>query len=152
MRLVIVRHAIALRQADWREPDHLRPLTPKGYEQAELLVDVLGGVDVNRVFSSPFLRCVETITPLAARRALPVEPLDELTENRRIAVLARLRDVDDDSVVLCSHGDVIPDLLDALLGSKGREDGEWRCAKGSTWIVDGWPGDAPTARYLPAPA
>jgi len=48
-------------------------LDERGREQAEALVDRLGSLPIRALVSSPLLRCMRTIEPLAA--ALGVEPI-----------------------------------------------------------------------------
>ena len=56
------------------------------------------------------------------------------------------------TAVMCSHGDVIPDLLEALLASGTRLKGELRWQKAATWVLT-WDGDRlAKGRYLPPPA
>jgi 8-oxo-dGTP diphosphatase len=147
MRLLIVRHAVALRREDWKRDDRRRPLTPKGEQQALGLVDLLAGLGVDRIYSSPFVRCVDTVQPLAAKLALPVEETHLLAERAGAAIAPHVVDLGGDSVVLCSHGDVIPELLEAFLGT----DADRPCEKGSTWVIDDVGGDRPRPRYLPPP-
>jgi 8-oxo-dGTP diphosphatase len=77
------------------------------------------------VYSSPALRCRQTIEPLAGRLGVEVhiEPL--LAETRLLAslpigaenpVLVRLREAHPEGgrVVACSHGDTIPAFIDSL--------------------------------------
>ena len=47
-------------------------LTALGREQAAALVDVLAGERIDRVVASPLARTVETATPLAGERGLPL--------------------------------------------------------------------------------
>ena len=149
MTLLLVRHAVALRRSDWTKPDHLRPLSPRGYDQAERLADQLRPFGVDRILSSPSTRCVETVQPLAARLGLPVEELPQLGEGSGAAA-AGLVDGLGSAVVLCTHGDVLPEVLLALVPGVERDgDGEVPCAKGSTWVVTD---DRASARYLAPPA
>ena len=54
--------------------------------------------------------------------------------------------------VLCSHGDVIPDLLEHLLAHGTKLKGDLRWQKASTWILT-WEGKRLTkGRYVPPPA
>lgn len=148
MPLLLVRHASALRRSDWTKPDHLRPLTPKGSAQAEALVELLRPYDIARILSSPFARCVETIEPLALRLGLPLERRNDLGEGAGASVLSALQAMGDATAVVCSHGDVIPDLLDVLLADEAVGAEGLRCAKASTWVIaDG----GTTATYLPPP-
>jgi 8-oxo-dGTP diphosphatase len=148
MTLLFVRHAIALRREDWTRDDDLRPLTPRGYQQAEALPALLEPYAVDRILSSPSTRCVETVQPLAARLGLPVEEIDELAEGSGAKALARIDGLPG-TIVVCSHGDVLPELVSALEPSVRTPDGEMDLDKGSTWVVEG---DGAPPRYLPPPA
>lgn len=148
MMLLFVRHAIALRRQAWTGDDDLRPLTPRGYDQAERLAELLAPFTIERVLSSPSTRCIETVQPLAARLGLPLEPVEQLAEGTGTAASALLEGLDG-TIVVCSHGDVIPDLVASVAPSARRDDGVLVCGKASTWIVE----DAgASARYLPPPA
>ena len=147
MTLLLVRHAIALRRGDWTKPDHLRPLTPRGYAQADALVSQLADLGVDRVLSSGSTRCIETVQPLAAKLGVPVEELPQLAEGADEAAADLLRGLDG-VVVACSHGDVIPALLSVLAPQVLDRSGDVACEKGSTWVLDG----SAEPRYLPPPA
>jgi 8-oxo-(d)GTP phosphatase len=147
MTLLFVRHAVALRRRDWTKPDDLRPLSPRGYQQADALPGLLAGYGVTRILSSPSTRCRETVQPLAAQLGLPIEERPELAEGARTAALALLDDLEG-ATVLCSHGDVLPELLAEVVPLGSLPAGDLRCEKGSTWVVEG----RVTASYLPPPA
>lgn len=143
MSVLLVRHAKAGDRDKWDAPDDLRPLTAKGEAQAAALVDLLAGYDIDRVLSSPYLRCTQTVAPLAAARGLAVEPCDDLAEGEGRAGIDLTRKLlgEPAYTVLCSHGDVVEEVLDAL--------GVQRHAymrKGATWVLE----DA-GARHLDAP-
>jgi 8-oxo-dGTP diphosphatase len=53
--------------------------------------------------------------------------------------------------VLCSHGDVIPDLLDALVRGGVRLRDELRWQKASTWVLRRDGDRLAEGRYLPPP-
>ena len=144
MSVLLVRHAKAGDRDKWEAPDDLRPLTTKGEAQAQALVDLLAGYEIDRVLSSPYLRCTQTVAPVAAARGLAVEPCDDLTEGEGragIALARRLR-AEPGHTVLCSHGDVVEEVLDAL--GVPREE---FTRKGATWVLD-----EAGARHLAAPA
>jgi 8-oxo-dGTP diphosphatase len=97
---------------------------------------------------------VETLQPLADHLGLVVEPDDRLAEGMGFTgALELARELDGAPAAICSHGDVIPDLLEALVrrGTKLKDEPRWQ--KGSTWVLvrDGEGGFA-KARYLPPPA
>jgi 8-oxo-dGTP diphosphatase len=144
MSVLLVRHAKAADRDGWEGPDDMRPLTGKGQRQAEGLVATLADFDVVRILSSPYLRCTQTVAPLAAARRLPVEPCDDLAEGAGHAALALVRGLVSAprDIVLCTHGDVVEEVLDGL----GVRRSGWT-AKGATWVL----GDE-QARCLPPPA
>jgi phosphohistidine phosphatase SixA len=141
--VLLVRHAKAGDREKWDAPDDLRPLTAKGEAQAEALVDLLAGYDIDRVLSSPYLRCTQTVAPLASARGLAVEPCDDLAEGEGRAGIALTRGLLEEPAftVLCSHGDVVEEVLDALGVRR-----EQFTRKGATWVLD-----ESGARHLPAP-
>jgi phosphohistidine phosphatase SixA len=105
---VLLRHASAGDRDGWDGDDLHRPLDSRGRRQAAELVELLRHFDVTRVVSSPYVRCVATVEPLAAALGLPVEQDDRLAEGAGRAPLELLRE---DGVVCCTHGDIVEHLL-----------------------------------------
>ena len=150
MRL-LVRHAHAGDKRHWTGPDADRPLSVRGWDQAEGLCDVLAGVRVERLLTSPSLRCRQTLLPLAATLGLEVEAVEDLGLDGDADRLAdRLAASNGDGVVLCTHGEVLGGLL-ARLRARGviPAGGRLRYEKGSTWALDGLTDGRYRARYLP---
>jgi 8-oxo-dGTP diphosphatase len=143
MAILLLRHASAGSRKKWKGEDRLRPLDRVGSGQAAALVDQLAGYPVSRIVTSPYVRCLQTVAPLADRLGLAVEARDELAEGASWAgVQALLGELDGATAVVCSHGDVILDLV----------GWEREARKGSTWILErGGDGFVP-AVYLPPPA
>jgi phosphohistidine phosphatase SixA len=122
--VLLVRHASAGRRRDWEGDDSLRPLDRRGRRQAKWLAESLGGRGAARILTSPYTRCRETVEPLAAVLGLPLEERSELAEGAaRAEALALVAELGPAAAVLCTHGDVVAELL-------GRES-----PKGSTWIL-----------------
>ncbi len=120
MTLYLVRHAKAGSRRDWGGPDAERPLSGKGRRQAEGLVDLLADRPVRRVLSSPYVRCVQTVAPLAEKLGLPVEETAALGEGASAAeAVSLLRDLAGTTAVVCTHGDLIPPVLDTLAATEG---------------------------------
>jgi 8-oxo-dGTP diphosphatase len=71
-------------------------------------VELIRPLGVRRIVSSPYLRCVQTVEPLAGALGLAVEHDDRLAEGAGRAALELLRE---DGVVCCTHGDVVGDVL-----------------------------------------
>ena len=151
-KLYVVRHADAGHRGHGSRPDEQRELSERGWRQAEGLCVELAERDITRLVASPFVRCQQTLEPLGKVLGLSVEADDRLAEGTgaagALAVAAAMRDT---GAVLCSHGDVIPDLLDHLLAHGAKLKGELRWQKASTWALS-WDGDRLTkGRYLPPP-
>jgi phosphohistidine phosphatase SixA len=162
MTLYLVRHAQAGSRSTWDgTDDQLRPLTPHGRRQSADLVGLLAEFPLTRVLTSPYLRCVETVAALGARVRLVVEQTEALAEgpaDDAIALVQTLLGQDDGHAVLCSHGDIIPDLLDYFVRQHGIELGKNpRCQKGSVWMIDSLDSTSGSARaawsatYVPPP-
>jgi 8-oxo-dGTP diphosphatase len=148
----LVRHAKAGNRGEWTKPDHLRPLSENGKQQAEQLVAMLDGSPIERLVSSPHVRCVQTLEPLASERGLTLEESEDLAEGAGPArALALLSEVSEKPTVLCSHGDVIEEVLQHLSAEGLEVPHPPPLRKGSTWVLetegDGFVG----ARYLPPP-
>ena len=152
-KLYVVRHADAGPRGGNQRPDHERALSERGWRQAEGLRDELAGAGITRLLSSPFLRCVQTLLPLGRRLGLEVEPDERLAEGHGAAgPLSVAAEVRGANAAICSHGDVIPDLLDDLLAQGTDLKDELRWQKASTWVLS-WDGDRfSTGRYRPPPA
>src|SRR5689334_4692737 len=136
MTVYLVRHADAKSRANWPHPDETRPLSRKGLHQAEALVDRLVDRPVRRLLSSPAVRCVDTIAPLAGKLGLDVEQTDALFEGASAAKAYDLlqhaaRGKGD--TVLCTHGDLVPELLRLAARDGLSLEDTPRWAKGSTW-------------------
>ena len=150
--IYLVRHAVAKSRGSWDGPDTLRPLTRKGERQARGLVGALDGRSIGRILSSPAVRCVATVEPLAAAVDTRVEEVADLYEETPVhKVLKIVADAarHQHDVVLCTHGDVIPDVLRALGNNGLRLRDEARWAKGSTWVLSGKGHRLTEARYIP---
>jgi phosphohistidine phosphatase SixA len=134
--LYLVRHAKAGSRHHWEGPDEQRPLTRAGRAQAEALATLLGGAPVERVLSSPYVRCVQTVEPLAAKVGTTVEATEALAEGGSFEpVLALLAALADHSV-LCTHGDLVPATVDALVRRGMTVSGEPDWRKGATWMLE----------------
>jgi 8-oxo-dGTP diphosphatase len=152
VNLFVVRHAKAGDREKWTDPDELRPLTKPGRRQAEGLVDLLAGDRITKVVSSPYVRCVQTVEPLAKSRDLPVELDDALAEGARLEDVHALIERVGDGAVLCTHGDVFWDLIGDLArrGVSGADPDLMK--KGATWVLEGDDAAFSRATYLPPPA
>lgn len=160
MEILLIRHAHAGERL-FGGRDRYRTLTSMGHEQAQAIANALAGRTIRSVLASPATRCVQTVEPTATTQGLVVEELEEFWEGSsiddvmalldRIAAkgtqLAESADEPTPSVVICSHGDIIPEVIERLAHS-GIEIQGRGCERASTWVLNhdgrGWK----NARYL----
>jgi probable phosphoglycerate mutase len=83
MELVLIRHALPVRQVSTDGEPADPPLSELGHRQASALVDWLESETIHRVVSSPLVRAVETARPLAASKGLEIEIEPRIAEYDR---------------------------------------------------------------------
>ena len=150
----LVRHAKAESRTRWTKPDHPRPLTKAGRRQAKALTTQFEAQPFSRLLSSPYVRCVQTLEPLAETRGLPLETADELSEGAPVnaALALIISTAADGPAALCTHGDVMKLAVEGLIAAGIPIDGPLEYKKGATWILEVDGSAVARARYLPAPA
>ncbi len=129
--IVVQRHAKALGREEWEGEDALRPLAARGAKQAKALAAPLQAFGVRKIYSSDAVRCVSTVTPLAAASGHRIHRTPEISQDAweegtsdvRAAVGARVRA--GKPAVLCSHGPVLPDILRELALATGTLRGSY---------------------------
>ena len=153
VRMLLVRHGHAGTKEGWSGDDRLRPLDARGRRQAEHLVGVLSPWRPSRIVSSPYLRCLQTMEPLAATTGLRAEHDDALTPvhvRRAVELVRRLSSATAaDGVVVCTHGEVRGEVLAELRAADGLALGRRVPGpKGCVWVIDFELGRASAARYV----
>ena len=155
--MFVVRHVKAGERGSTSAagPDDLRTISRTGRKQAVKLAAMLAPHGIVRLATSPALRCIQTLDPLAAHLGLDVEMAPELFEGRDVAgaeawVLAAAAD---GPAVLCTHGDVLAALIETLRarGVPVGGDGTVAFSKGSAWRLDVGDGLIRRMTYLPPP-
>jgi 8-oxo-dGTP diphosphatase len=112
----------------------LRPLDARGRERAQALVPILTSYGVTRVVTSPSVRCLDTVRPYAVaagqeprlHAGLSEEGYDEQPD-RAPYHLTRLLERGNAAVV-CSHGPVLPVLLEQLAGIADSDEPDVKAA------------------------
>ena len=131
----LVRHAKAGERRVWTGDDTSRPLSKHGWKQSRAVAERLAGKGVSTIHSSPYLRCVQTVEPLAELIGTTITIDDRLAEDSPFEpVLDLLADIDT-GAVLCSHGDIIPATIQALVrrGMEMQSSVDWR--KATVWVL-----------------
>jgi 8-oxo-(d)GTP phosphatase len=118
--LLLLRHASAGDRETWSGDDRKRPLDERGRRQSGGLIELLEPFAIDAIFTSPYVRCVETVTPLARARGLSVEQREELGEELQSSAGAELvQALRERDVVVCGHGGLEAVLEDAPKWKKG---------------------------------
>lgn len=118
--LIILRHAAATPRADYVGEDGKRPLLPDGKKQAKQLISLLSAYGPKRVFTSPWRRCRDTISPYAKSHRYKLIERGELSEvgnskgPKRTAKVAKQLFTDARSSVLCTHRPALPTITEVL--------------------------------------
>jgi 8-oxo-dGTP diphosphatase len=149
----VVRHAKAKSRAKWAEPDYLRPLTKTGFAQAAALTELYAGQPFSRLFTSPYVRCVQTLEPLAHARGLPLETADALAEGGSVgeAIDLVLSLGAEGAAVCCTHADVLFDVVEELVAADIRLEGAFEFEVAGTWVLEVEDRTFTSGRYLPKP-
>ncbi|KAB8294394.1 NUDIX hydrolase [Bifidobacterium avesanii] len=79
--VLLVRHAKAEARKTWTGTDAERPITPRGAAAAYSLSRELACYDPQRLVTSPWRRCRETLKILSWQSGMPLETADPLTED-----------------------------------------------------------------------
>ena len=152
MPIYLVRHAKAGSRSAWIGDDRVRPLVDNGWDQAQQLATRLSTLNPSVLWSSPYLRCQQTLQPLGELCGLDVVVDSRLEEESPLEKSLAVLDDAPDNAVLCSHGDVIPDAVNGLI-RRGMDVGEVPRAlkKGSVFVLHRENGLYIRAEYWEAP-
>jgi 8-oxo-(d)GTP phosphatase len=129
--LILLRHGKAVGRGGWKGPDTTRPLVERGVEQAAGLVETLTAWRPKRIVTSPAVRCVTTVTPLAAATGIPIRRDEGISQDAwergedavRRVVGKRVRA--GKTAVLCSHGPVLPEVIREIALATGTPLGSY---------------------------
>jgi 8-oxo-(d)GTP phosphatase len=145
----LVRHAKAGDREAWSEDDRLRPLSTSGRRQAKGLVRTLADRSIGHIASSPALRCLDTVRPLAKQRGLRTDVREELFEGSPLEGLLAIADNASAGTVVCAHGDLIPEAIEhyEARGARLGADRAWK--KASVWVLEREAGLVVRATYVP---
>lgn len=118
--IIALRHGKAVPPASWDGPDATRPLLHRGLEQAASVAPAIAAWRPEKLLSSTAARCVSTTEPVATLTGLPVKLTDGISQDAYEDGTATVKKIvakrleKRKSVVLCSHGPVLPDIVDAV--------------------------------------
>lgn len=133
--IYLVRHAKAGERRTWKGDDIDRPLSKRGVRQSDAVAKRLAKRGVTALYSSPYVRCMQTLEPLATLIDATVHTESRLVENEPFEAVLELLGEVENGAVLCSHGDIIPATIQALQrrGMVVETPADW--SKSSTWVL-----------------
>ena len=146
----LVRHAKAGDRDAWPGDDRTRPLSKSGLRQAKGLVRTLADRSIGRIASSPALRCIDTVRPLAKQRGQRIDIREELVDGAPLeGMLAIVDEARSVGTVVCAHGDRIPEAIEHYEARGARVGAERGWKKGSLWVLEREAGLIVRATYVP---
>jgi 8-oxo-dGTP diphosphatase len=150
----VIRHAEAGDRKRWRGPDEERPLSRGGRRQARGLAERFATEPFVQFLSSPFVRCVQTVEPLADANGLTIETMDQLAEGRPWEYLEKLilQAETEGPTAICVHGDGFIGLMTDLFERGISRPVARGFKKGSAWVLEVRDGTIVSARHVPAPS
>ena len=126
--IIALRHGKATPPENWDGPDATRPLLQRGIDQSLSVAPGIAAYRPVKLISSTAVRCQQTISPTARVTGLEVKEKAEISQDafrsdgaavtRVVAKRLRHRR----SAVLCSHGPVLPQIIDAVVRATNTPD------------------------------
>lgn len=134
----LVRHARAVPRDEWEGEALLRPLSARGFGEAEALAEHFAANPPARIVAAPELRCQQTVEALALATNCPIEVDDRLAEGEGVRQILELFPSGDcGPVLLCTHAPIISSALTTLELAEPERGERIPCKKGSVWTLEG---------------
>ena len=129
--LILVRHGKAESRKAWQGSEATRPITPLGSAASYALGRELACYAPDKIISSPWKRCLETVAAFARDSSLPIEQVAELTEDHHekqpkstlSVLISEIQNLEhneqnantvNNATVICLHRPVIGTFFDYL--------------------------------------
>ena len=115
--VIALRHGKAVQPDSWDGPDSTRPLLQRGTDEARSVAPGVAAFAPSKLVSSTAARCVATIQPLAELTGKTVTVTDGISQDAWETGVAEVpsevarRLARGRSVVFCSHGPVLPEII-----------------------------------------
>lgn len=126
--IIALRHGKATPPESWSGPDATRPLLPRGETQSLSVAPAIAAFRPAKLVSSTAVRCVTTIAPAARITGLDVAQAEAISQDaytsrgEEVRQLVEKRLAKGVSTVFCSHGPVLPQIIDAVATATGTAD------------------------------
>ncbi len=118
--LIAVRHGKAVIPTAWDGPDSSRPLMQRGTDQAVAIAKGIAAFAPAKIISSTAARCQATVAPLAQLLDLPIKATNAISQDdyspdgAEVAAVIAKRLKKKVTAVLCSHGPVLPQIIEEV--------------------------------------
>jgi 8-oxo-(d)GTP phosphatase len=152
--VLLVRHAKAGSKKRWKGDDALRPIDVEGREQAARVAAVAPCYGPERILAADLVRCADTVLGVSVETGVALDLEPRLTGAKYQADPQATVDLVRELValggtsVLCSQGEVIPDLIHRLADRTTLRLRRPPSRKGSIWALSfGRDGALLTADY-----
>jgi phosphohistidine phosphatase SixA len=140
--LHLVRHGVALDREGWSGDDRSRPLTDFGWRQSLAIAAATAEQEIQLFWTSPTVRCADTLLPAAHSRGLEVRASDLLFESNEPSGPQQAEEMLREIAATCmpagvevaaaaTHGNILVPLLSWASGQ-----GLLRCPKGGLWRLE----------------
>ena len=132
--VIALRHGKAVPGASWSGPDSTRPLEQIGVRQARSSARGIAAYGPSRLISSTAARCISTIEPLATSTGRDVKATSAISQDAYeegeadVGRVVGKRLTKGQTAVLCSHGPVLPTILDEVARQTGTSGDRMRGA------------------------
>lgn len=107
-KIILVRHAEKMLDGS-KDPE----LTTEGKQRAERLRFLLSDIDVDQIFSSPYIRTKNTVAPVAASKSITVEMYNPKDPNFSTYLWSKVKG---ETAIVVGHSNSIPALVNQLIG------------------------------------
>lgn len=116
------------------EPNRARPLSEAGLHQAQALVPILSHLEISVVYTSPFRRALDTVSPFCETVGLAEIEMEDLSESaheeelpevrtRLIDAIGSIAETHDSTRVLaCTHGGCLWGVISYFDSNFGYDD------------------------------
>jgi 2,3-bisphosphoglycerate-dependent phosphoglycerate mutase len=112
--IILVRHA-EKGDSDPRDPD----LSANGKERVAALTRMLSEVEFDEVYTTPYKRTRQTVTPLAVKQGREVQ---EYNPSAQEAFATMLKSKEGQTILIAGHSNTIPGLVNYLIGERKFEN------------------------------
>jgi 8-oxo-dGTP diphosphatase len=123
--IIAVRHGKAVPPGSWDGPDATRPLLHRGLAEARSIAPAIAAWGPQKLISSTAVRCLATIEPTASEIGLMVKHEAGISQDAyedgtaTVNKIVRKRVAKQKPVALCSHGPVLPAIVEAVAAATG---------------------------------